>query len=113
MKRKIVFFKDHFLNFYFNQSPEVQKKIDWTFELIRDLEMIPEKYFKHLSGTSGLYEIRVHLGTNQIRIFSFFDSGKLVILINGFLKKTKKTPKQELELAISLMEEYFNEKGKH
>ena len=65
--------------------------------------------FKHLEGTRGLYEIRVEVGGNIYRIFSFFDKGNLVVLGNAFQKKTRKTPKQELEKALKIMEEYQNE----
>lgn len=78
--------------------------------MIRDLERIPEKYFKHLTDTDGLFEIRVQVGSNIYRIFSFFDEGNLVILVNGFKKKTLRAPKEEIKLAIRLKKEYFSEK---
>lgn len=65
-----------------------------------------------MTGTKGLYEIRVEVGSNIFRIFSFFDKGNLVVLGNGFQKKTQKTPKQEIDKALKIMEEYKNEKGK-
>jgi phage-related protein len=58
-----------------------------------------------MSGTKGLYEIRVEVGSNIFRIFSFFDKGNLVVLGNGFQKKTQKTPKQEIEKALKIMED--------
>ncbi len=75
-----------------------------------NLERIPEKYFKHLEGTDGLYEIRVELGSNIYRIFAFFDAGNLVVVGNAFQKKTQKTPKGEIELALKIKQEYFDEK---
>jgi len=72
---------------------------------------VPEKYFKHLTGSSGLYEIRVEVGSDIYRVFSFFDKGKLIILVNGFQKKTQKTPKSELELAEKIKQKYFDEKA--
>jgi len=65
-----------------------------------------------MSGTSGLFEIRVEVGNNIYRVFSFFDEGKLIILINGFQKKTNKTPKKEIEKAEKLKKQYFDEKEK-
>jgi len=65
-----------------------------------------------MTGTKGLYEIRVEVGNNIFRIFSFFDKGNLVVLANGFQKKTQKTPKQEIDKALKIMEEYKNEKSK-
>ena len=71
------------------------------------VDRVPEKFLKHLTGTDGLYEIRVEYQSTIYRIFCCFDEGKLVVLFNGFQKKTQKTPKGELEKAISLMKEYF------
>ena len=85
-------------------------KIDWTINLLETVERIPEKYFKHISNTDGLYEIRVEFESNIYRIFSFFDAGKLIIAINGFQKKTNKNPKTEIEKAINIKKQYFNEK---
>jgi len=62
---------------------------------------------KLISGTNGLYEARIQLGTDVWRVFCFFDKGKLVILLNGFQKKKQKTPKNEIEKAIILMKEYY------
>ncbi len=73
---------------------------------------IPTKFFKHLSGTDGLYEIRIESGSNIYRIFCCFDEGNLVVLFNVFQKKTRKTPKKDLDLAVKLKEEYFNSKEK-
>ncbi len=61
-----------------------------------------------MEGQKGLYEIRVEFGNNLFRIFCCFDKGKVVVLLNGFQIKTQKTPKQELELAIKLLNEYFD-----
>lgn len=74
------------------------------------MQRVPETYLKHLEGTDGLFEIRVQAGSDIFRIFCFFDEGKLVILMNGFQKKTQKTPKQEIEKALKIMEEYYEEK---
>lgn len=65
---------------------------------------------KHIENTDGLYEIRVKIGSDIYRIFSFFDNGKLVVLANGFQKKTQKTPKHEIEKALKIKEEYESEK---
>ena len=91
------------------QTDNVQVKIEWTLNLIRVTRQVPEKYFRHLEGTKGLYEIRIEVGSNIYRIFSFFDKGNLVVLGNAFHKKTQKTPKMELEKAIKIMEEYQDE----
>ena len=91
------------------QREKVQNKITWTLDLIAELERVPENYFKHIKGTDGLYEVRVKQGSDIFRIFSFFDKGKLIILANGFQKKTQKTPKQEIEKALKIKAEYEDE----
>ncbi|MBK0384571.1 type II toxin-antitoxin system RelE/ParE family toxin, partial [Pedobacter sp. SD-b] len=94
---------------YESQNDKVQAKIEWTLNLIKVTPKVPEKFFKHMQGTKGLYEIRVEVGSNIYRIFSFFDKGNLVVLGNGFQKKSQKTPKQEIEKALKIMEEYQND----
>jgi phage-related protein len=108
--RKIVFFKSYFQDFFNKQSKKVKAKIVWTFDLVEDLQSVPTTYLKHIENTDGLYEIRVQLGNNIFRIFCFFDQRQLIVLANGFQKKTQKTPKQEIELALTLKADYENEK---
>ena len=110
--RSIFYFKNYYLEFFENLKPEVKKKFNWTLQLISSIERVPKKYFEHLTGTTGIYEIRVEVGSDIYRAFSFFDKGQLIILINGFQKKTQKTPKKEIELAKKLKKQYFDEKGK-
>jgi phage-related protein len=108
--RQVVAYKRYFLDFYEQLPDYVQEKTEWTLALIRVTRQVPEKYFKHLAGTDGLYEIRIEVGSNIYRIFSFFDKGNLVVLGNAFQKKTQKTPKQEISKALRIMNEYFNDK---
>jgi len=111
MARMIVFYEHHFIQFYQNQGDKVKSKIQHVLELIKQVDRVPEKFLKHLAGTDGLYEIRVEYQSNTYRIFCCFDEGKLVILFNGFQKKTQKTPKNELDKAIALKKEYFKQKS--
>lgn len=108
--RKIVFYKEYFQEFFSAQKDKVKDKIIWTLTLIEEIELVSENYLKHLEGTDGLYEIRVQLGNDIFRIFCFFDAGKLIIITNGFQKKTQKTPKQEIEKALKIKQDYENEK---
>ena len=110
MARKIIFYENYFIEFYQKQNQKVKSKIQYVFEIIKQVDRVPKKFLKHLSETDGLYEIRVELQSNIYRIFCCFDDGKLVVLFNGFHKKTQKTPKNQLEKAKRLMREYFNHK---
>jgi phage-related protein len=92
------------------QDQKVKDKIQYVFELIRQVDQVPEKFLKHLTGTNGLYEIRIDYQSNIFRIFCCFDQGKLVVLFNGFQKKTQKTLPKEVEKAEKLMQDYFNNK---
>jgi phage-related protein len=78
--------------------------------LISTVDRVPLKYFKHIEDSTGLFEIRVEYRSNIYRVFSFFDKEQLVILVNGFQKKTQKTPKKEIEKAEKLKKQYFDEK---
>jgi len=111
--REIVAYKHYFEEFLANQTQKVQDKIYKILEAIETLERIPTNYLKLIVGTNGLYEARIQLGNNIWRVFCFFDGGRLVILLNGFQKKTQKTPQGEIEKALKLMKEYYESKGKH
>ena len=104
--RKITFYKNYFQDFFSKQNKKVKAKIIWTFDLVEDLQRVPETYLKHIENTDGLYEIRVQLASDIFRIFCFFDQGQLVVLANGFKKKTQKTPKKEIEMALKIKAEY-------
>lgn len=110
--RHIFYYKDYFLDFFNGQTEEVQRKFNWTLELIATIARVPKKYFQHMEGTAGLYEIRVEVGSNIFRAFAFFDEGQLIVVANAFQKKSQKTPKNEIELAKKIKKEYFNEKDK-
>ena len=112
MVRQIIFYRDYFYSFFNQQTPKVQRKIDYVLDMVSFANRIPEQYFKHLEGTNGLYEIRIQQGNNSFRIFCCFDEDKIDVLFNGFNKKTNKTPKQELERAERIRKEYFDEKRK-
>jgi len=107
--REVIFFKNYFKDFLLGQSIKVQDKIFKIIEILEYQQQIPEKYLKRIVGRKGLYEVRIALGSNIFRVFCCFDKDRLVILFNGFQKKTQKTPKSEIEKATRLMKEYYNE----
>ena len=108
--RKITFFKNYFQDFFDKQTSKVKAKIVWTLELVEELQRVPETYLKHIEDKNGLYEIRVQVASNIYRIFCFFDRGQLIVLANGFQKKTQKTPKKEIEMALKIKKEYEDDK---
>ena len=88
------------------QPVKIQNKIFKIIEAVETLERLPTQYLKHINNTKGLYEIRIQLGSNTWRVFCFFDKKRIVILLNGFCKKTNKTPRNQINKALSLMNEY-------
>lgn len=109
-KREIRFFKHYFNEFYVVQSEKVRRKIAQTLVWLQTLDRLPTSILKSIEGKKGLFEIRVEFGGDIFRIFCCFDEGSLVILFNGFQKKTQKTPSNEIEKADKLMKEYFDNK---
>jgi phage-related protein len=107
--REVIAYKNYFEDFLKKQPVKVQNKIFKIIEAIETLERIPENYLKLISGTKGLYEARISLASNIWRVFCFFDKGRLVILLNGFTKKTQKTPRKEIALAKQRMKEITDE----
>lgn len=110
-KREIFAYKHYFLCFYNEQSEGVQRKIEWTLKLISITPRVPEKYFKHLTAVEGIYEIRVEFEGNIYRIFAFFDRGNVVVLGNGLVKKSQKLSTTDIDKALKIRKEYFDEKA--
>jgi len=112
MIRQIIFHGDYFFDFYKKLDTKIKQKIQYVFELIKQIDRVPEKFLSPITGYDGLYEIRIEYQSNIYRIFCCFDSRRLVVLFNGFQKKTQKTPKKEIEKAMRLKTEYFELKRK-
>lgn len=96
--RQVIAYKRYFLDFYEDQTDDVQKKIEWTLNLLRTIDRVPKKYFDHMTGTDGLFEVRVEYQGNIFRIFAFFDKGNLIVLGKmAFKRKHKRHLKQKLK----------------
>jgi phage-related protein len=107
--REIVFYKDYFNDFFETLDNKAKDKVDEVLFMITILDRIPKKFFKSIEGKKGLYEIRIEFESNIYRIFCCFDKGNLIILFNGFQKKSQKTPSNELKKAEKILNDYFNE----
>ncbi len=106
--RKIIFYKHYFTSFYVEQTEAVRKKINQVLMLVKTQQQIPVKFFRQIESVKGLYEIRIESMSDIYRVFCCFDKGNLVVLFNGFQKKSQKTPKEQIERGEQLMKEYFN-----
>lgn len=106
--RKISYFKDYFITFYRSLDAGAQKKIDYVLGMLKIQERVNERFVKFIRD--GIYEIRASHSGNIYRAFFIFDEGNIVMLFNGFQKKTNKTPTKEIEKALELKKEYYASK---
>ena len=106
--RTIVPFKNFFWDFYNPLDKKLKDKVDYVLQIIISVERISTKFFKHLDD--GIYEVRIEHKGDIYRIFSFFDEGRLIILLHGIQKKTQKTPKKEIDRAKKLRRDYYEKK---
>jgi phage-related protein len=87
-------------------SKQAQKAV-WVLRLIEELDIVPNQYFKKLVNAGDIWEVRVQVSGNIFRLLGFFDGGILLILTNGFAKKTQKIPAHEIALAVDRKRDYF------
>lgn len=109
--REVITYKNYFEDFFKEQPRKVQDKIIKILDILENVERVPITYLKYIEGTNGLFEVRVQLGSNIFRIFCCFDGDRLVVLFSGFQKKTQKTPPKEIDRAVRIMSEYYNDKN--
>jgi len=109
MKREIFVYKNYFYDFINTLSEKVVEKIDYGLALLESQDRVSNKFVKYLRD--DVYELRTEYESNIYRVFFIFDNGNIVVLFNGFQKKSQKTPQNELNKAIKLKEEYYASKS--
>lgn len=108
--RTIRFYKNYFKEFYILQTDNVRRKINYSLFMVETQRIISKKFFRILEGSDGIYEIRTEYGSNIYRMLCCLDKGAVVVLFQGFQKKTLKTPLKEIRMAEKLKKEYFKNK---
>lgn len=108
MNRKIRVYKRYFLDFIEQLSEGERRKIDYGLQLLKTQERLSTKFVKLIR--EGLFELRTEFNGNIYRVFFIFDDGQIVVLFNGFQKKTQKTPSTKIEKALKIKEQYYAEK---
>jgi putative addiction module killer protein len=108
VKRKIILYGDHFQRFIKTLNEKELLKLNYIISLLETEDRLPIKFIKFIRD--GLYEIRMEYRGNTYRVFFIFDEGQIVVLFNGFQKKTQKTPINEIEKALKIKEEYYENK---
>lgn len=108
MKRKIIAFGNYYREFMDSLNEKERQKVHYILSLLQSEDRLPIKFIKFIRD--GLYELRVSWNGNIYRLFFIFDDGQIVVLFNGFHKKTQKTPMIEIKKALKIKEEYYASK---
>ena len=108
MKRRILTYGGYFEAFMETLKEKEQEKVQYGLLLLKTQDRLPKKFVKLIRD--GIYELRTEYGGNIYRVFFIFDDGKIVVLFNGFQKKTQKTPTKEIDKALKIKEEYYADK---
>ena len=108
MIRKIKTYGGYFERFIELLLPKELKKLNYIISLLETSDRVPIKFIKYIRD--GLYELRMEYDSNIYRVFFIFDKDCIVVLFNGFQKKTQRTPNNEIEQAIKIKEAYYADK---
>ncbi len=117
MKRTVIFYRTNDGNcpverYLDSLSAEIAKKITWVLNLIEDLDFIPKQYYKKLKGTDDIWECRIQSGSNHHRILGFMYKNNFIVLTHGFIKKSKKIPKKEINKAENYKKDFLKRRIK-
>lgn len=107
-ERQILYYKDYFMSFYRSLSEGAQKKFDYSLAMLKIQERVSTRFVKFIRD--GIYELRATHDGNIYRAFFIFDDGNVVMLFNGFQKKTQKTPESEIKKAVQIKNDYYASK---
>lgn len=107
-EREILYYKHYFIDFFNSIEAGAQKKVAYVLNMLKTQDRLSENFVKSIR--EGVYELRASHNGNIYRAFFIFDKGNIVMLFNGFHKKTRKTPNSEIEQAIKLKNEYYASK---
>ena len=83
------------------------QKVAWVLQLIEEMDIVSTQYFKKLTNTDDLWEVRVQSGNNIFRLLGFIEGNEIIILNHAFQKKTQKTPKKEIQIAEARKKDYL------
>lgn len=103
--RRMISYGGFFEAFMQSLSPEQKEKINYGLLLLKNMDRLPTKFVRYIED--GLYELRTEYEGNIFRTFFMFDKGNVVVLLNGFQKKTQRTPRSEIEKAKRIKKEYY------
>jgi len=114
--RQIIFYETDFGNkpveeFFAELNPAARAKVVRNLELVRTLPIVPSKFWRKMSGAQNIWEGRTEYAGNIYRVLATTAKGNRVILLHGFQKKSQKTPRQDMEIALQRQKRYFQRHG--
>lgn len=107
-EREILYYENYFIDFFMSLEDGAKKKISYVLDMLKTQERLNKNFVKMIRD--GVYELRASHNGNVYRAFFIFDDGNIVMLFNGFQKKTQKTPDSGIEKALKLKNEYYASK---
>ena len=107
-ERTISAYGNYFNDFIDSLTDDEARKVFYVIDMLKTPERVNSKFMSYIR--EGIYELRAEHNSNIFRVFFIFDEGNVVILFNGFQKKTQKTPKKEIDMALKLKKEYYEDK---
>lgn len=111
MRRKVIAFGNYYHDFLATLNQKESRKVKYIISLLETEDRMPVKFIRHIKEHGNLYELRMKYESNIYRVFFIFDEDQIVVLFHGFQKKSQKTPKTEIEKAIRIRKEYYEQKG--
>lgn len=108
MRREILTYGTYYDEFMQTLSIQERKKIHYILDLLITEDKVSTKFVKYIR--EGIYELRAMYNSKIYRLFFLFDEGSIVILLNGFQKKTQQTPEKEIQKAIKIKNAYYESK---
>lgn len=108
MDRKIFTYGGYFERFMQTLTDQEQQKVKYGLLLLKSQDKVSTRFVRYIRN--GIYELRTLYNGNIFRVFFIFDDGNVVVLFNGFRKKTQKIPQNEIESAINIKESYYADK---
>ena len=110
MRRKVIAFGNYYRDFLATLNQKESRKVKYIISLLETEDRMPVKFIRHIKEHGNLYELRMKYESNIYRVFFIFDEDQIVVLFHGFQKKSQKTPKTEIEKAIRIRKEYYEQK---
>jgi len=111
MKRTIIAYGHYYKEFVEILNEKEKLKFKYILSLLETSDRMPVRFMKYVRD--GLYELRMEYESNIYRLFFVFDKDCIVVLFNGFQKKTEKAPENEIIKALKIKEAYYAHKQSH